>query len=137
VRDELEQLAVRHVDRQHHAVFRGLRERAHTLGDEVEHDVRLLECRVRGVEDQRDFLGDLEVEFLREIEVRALGGVDHALQRGTLLFVEIHVEVRGVIDAPFELVIDDLVLTERVRGNGRESNENEEDDDSLQESLLK
>src|SRR4028118_981148 len=86
---------------------------------------------MRVVVDQRDFLRDLIVEFLREVEIRALRGVDHPLQRSALLFVEIDVEMRGVVDAPLELVIDDLVLPERVSRRG-EHKQRGENDESLQ-----
>jgi hypothetical protein len=137
VRDELQQLVVRHVDRQHHPVAGRLGERADALGDEVEHDVRLLERRVRGVEDQRDLLRDLVVEFLREIEVRRLRAVDHALQLIALLVIEVNVEVRGVVDVPLEGVVDDLVLAERVRGGrNHQRHKNEKQPDvTLQRSL--
>src|SRR5438093_9937424 len=68
------------------------------------------------VVDQRDLLGDLIVELARERVVRALGRSHDLLQRGFFLIIEIHVEVRGVIDVPVELVVDDLVLPEGERG---------------------
>jgi len=75
---------------------------------------------VRRVEDQRDLLRDLVIEFLGEVEIRALRVVDDALQRRALLVVEVEVEMRRVVDVPVELVLDDLVLAERKRRRGRE-----------------
>ena len=92
-----------------------LRERADAFGDEVQIDVRLLERRMRGVIDDRDLLRDLEIELAREVVVRALGHVDDLLQRRLFFIVEIDVEMRGVVDVPMELVVDDLVLAERIR----------------------
>ncbi len=123
VLDDLEQLLVGRIDGDDHAVPRRLRKRSHTLGDEVQVDVGLFEGRVRGVVDQRDLFRDLVVQLPRQIVVRALRVVDHLLQRRLLLVVEVHVEVRGVVDVPVEPVIDDLVLTEGERGN-REKEEN-------------
>ena len=132
MRDELIELVVAHVDRQHHPVSGRLRERSHTLGDEVQIDVGLLERRVRRVEDERDLLRDLVVELLRQVHVRALGVVDDALQRPALLVVEVKVEMCRVIDVPVELVVDDLVLAERKCRDGDRGDGEQQGDDSLQ-----
>ena len=79
------------------------------------------------VVDQRDLLGDLIVELARERVVRALGRIHDLLQRGFFLIIEIHVEVRGVIDVPVELVVDDLVLPEGERGQCGEGDDQQRD----------
>ena len=114
VADQGDQQAVRIVDRQHHAEARRAGEGADALGDEVEDDVVLLERRVGGEIDQRDRVLDLEIEETRDVVVVALGEGDHLLQRRLLLRVVIDVEVRGVVDAPVELAVGDLVLAEAV-----------------------
>ena len=133
VLDELQQFLVGGVDGQNHAVARRLGECPDAFGDEVEIDVGLFERRVRGVVDERDFLGDLEVQFAGERVVGAFGVVHDLLQRVLLIVVEVHVEMRGVIDVPMELVVDDLVLPEgKCRGGGEGDCEQREE--TLQEA---
>ena len=114
VRDELLQLLVRQVHRQHHPVAGGQREGADALGDEVQIGVGLLEVRVVGVVDEVDGLRDLEIELARDVVVGALGERGHLLQGRGFAVVVVDREVRGLVGLPVEAVVDDLVLAEGV-----------------------
>ncbi len=118
VEDQLHQLGVGQVHRQHHPVAHRRGEGADALGDEVEDDVVLLERRVGLVEDQRRRLLDLVVELLRQVVVGALGERHHLLQQVRLLLVVVDVEMGRVVDLPVEVPVLDLVLAELRRGPG-------------------
>ena len=120
VEDQLVQLGVGEVHRQHHAEAHVGGEGAHRLGDEAELDVVLLELGVRLVEDQRRRALDLVVQPPRQLVVGALGEGHHALQQRLLLRVVVHVEVRRVVDLPLEGLVLDLVLAELRRGGRRQ-----------------
>src|SRR5258706_10642500 len=91
---------------------------------------------MRRVINDRDLLGDLEVELARKVVVGAFGHVHDLLQRRLFFIVEIDVEMRGVVDVPMELVIDDLVLPERICARCKQNGDEEQQSDrSLQLSL--
>ncbi len=112
VADQLLELLVGHVHRQDHPVPRGEREGADPLGDEVQECVGLLEIGVRGVVDQVDRFGDLEIELPRAFVVGALGVGGDLLERSPLPLVEVDRKVRRAVGLPVEDVVDDLVLIE-------------------------
>src|SRR5207253_1996909 len=61
----------------------------------------------------------------------------HLLQRVLFLVVEEDVEMRGVVDVPVELVVDDLVLSERIRvRDGERHHESEQRNATQKDPLL-
>ena len=121
VLDEGLELLVGKIDGKHHAVSRRLGEGADAFGDEVELDVVLLEFGMRCVIDDRHALRDLVVQPARQLVVRGFRHRDDLLEGLALARVVEDVEVRGLVDRPVELVVDDLVLTGgEERGRERE-----------------
>jgi hypothetical protein len=120
VRDELEELGVGQIDRQHHAIAHRTGEGPDPLRDEVEDDVVLLERRVRGVEDHRNRILHLMIELAGQPVVGALGERGDLLERSRLGFVVIEGEVGRGVELPVEVAVGDLVLAELRLSGGHE-----------------
>src|SRR5207245_2003247 len=87
-----------------------VREGGHPIGNEASEEVRLLELRVRLVEDDRDRGADLVLQRGGDLLVGALGVGHHACQVLFELGVVVDLEVRALVDAPGEGVVGYLVL---------------------------
>ena len=93
------------------------------LGRGERQDVGLLEVGVRGVDDQRDPLGDVVPELHRQGVVARLGVGQRGGRELGLGGIVVQVDVRAPQDPPVELAVLDLVLAEaeelaRTRSDG-------------------
>ena len=114
VADEVVQLLVRQIDRQHHPEIVGGGEGADSLRDEVRDDVGLQKIGVRLVDDERRRLLNLIVEVLRQAVVGTFRKGQDLLQERLLLRVVPDIEVGRVINVPVEFPIAHFVLAEAV-----------------------
>jgi hypothetical protein len=143
--EDVDQLVVDHVlefrvgarVRKHHAPLRELGESLHALGEEAGADVGLLEVLVRGIDDQRDRLRDLVLEFPLEVLIAVLGERERQAGERLLLRVIEDLHVLAAQRLPLKRVVVDLVLAERERlgvGKGRRRN-TERDREQTNEEL--
>ena len=122
MREDVIDLGVGAGERQDDAALQELGDAAGAYTESLGSDVRLLEVGVRGVEHQRDARVDLMVQHAAEPRVGALGHQRGVVHRGFGPLVVVDVEVLGPEDAPAEVLVLDLVLTEElgVRGTREE-----------------
>src|SRR5690606_29406962 len=97
--------------RHDHAFLQRLGDTSRTFREHVLDDVRLLEVRVIGVEDQRPLL-EGELHDSREALVPPLGRPGHVERGERFGGVVVDVEVRRVEDLPVELLVLHLVASE-------------------------
>ena len=132
VLDEVLELLVGHVHREHHAVAGGHRERSDALRDELGDDVVLLELGVGGEGDQRDRIRDLVVEPAGELVVGGLGERSDLGQGWLDAIVEGDAEVRGRVHLPVKGVVANLVLAEVLCGDRRGEQERQHGNNQTQ-----
>ena len=123
--------------RQHDAAAIVFGDAADTVGQEAGHDVRLRELRVAAVEDDRLAFAELVMERGREAIVPTLGHSCSVQRRGVLRGVVVDIEVRRDEHPEVEVVVVDLVATERLRGGrSRRQHAQHEAEDALQHTRI-
>jgi len=97
-----------------HPPFDEFKKSPHPLGDEIGNGIRLLEVKVGGIKDERNFFQDGKVEFLLQKLKAYLRIMGPCPGQFLLLGIIIDVEMIGLQHLPVKIGVLDLVAAEVI-----------------------